>query len=75
MRHAYLEAVDETRQDDGTCALDIIVEAEAAPSHPLQDCKGRVGLEVLKLDQAAGPAFLDRLAGLLHDLQVFLALN
>lgn len=37
----------------GPCALDVIIEAQASVSPPVQDGKGLVCLEVLKLYQGA----------------------
>lgn len=58
--------------DDGSCALDVVIEAEVLVAELVQDVKGLSGLEVLELDQAVGEAVVGRFAELCYHLHVLL---
>mmetsp|Transcript_13271 Transcript_13271/g.34393 ORF Transcript_13271/g.34393 Transcript_13271/m.34393 type:complete len:235 (+) Transcript_13271:673-1377(+) len=67
-----LHAVDKAAEHHGAGALDVVVEAEHAVPHALQNVEGRLRLEVLKLDEAVGPARGNGVAQLLHHRQLLL---
>ena len=61
---------EHTGQDDGGRALDVIVEGRQAVPVPIEESEGIVLLEVLELDEAAGPHLVHAGDECLHQLVV-----
>ena len=60
-------AARQARQDDGSGALDVVVEARQPPPIPLEDAHGVVLLEVLPLDDGGREDSRDGVHERLHD--------